>query len=128
MFVNRIFHPKDSPYQQREHTTTKTLSLGVTFIQQHCSLQDCIMFSVCFSVLSHNLGKLFGTTDDLKLVLFSAALDWLVALAKSIPVHSLILSSHLFCQPLFLFLFTLPCKIVFAKPEYLETWPNHINF
>ena len=74
-----------------------------------------------------------GTTDKfatipLHLDLFSAAL---VELAKSIPVHSLILSSHLFfCLPLFLFLFpfTVPCGIVFAKPEDIETWPNHLSF
>ena len=71
-----------------------------------------------------------GTTDEFAtipfhLVLFSAAL---VELAKSIPVHSLILSSHLFfCLPLFLFPFTVPCMIVFAKPEDLETWPNHLS-
>ena len=65
-----------------------------------------------------------GTTDEFAtipfhLVLFSAAL---VDLAMSIPVHSLILSSHLFfCLPLFLFPFTVPCRIVFAKPEVLET-------
>ena len=63
-----------------------------------------------------------STTDDL----FSAAL---VELAKSIPVHSLILSSHLFfCVPLFLFPFTVPYRIVFAKAEDLETWPNHLSF
>ena len=72
-----------------------------------------------------------GTTDEFATIpfhldLFSAAL---VELAKSIPVHSLILSSHLFfCLPLFLFPFTVPCRIVFAKPEDLETWPNHLNF
>ena len=72
-----------------------------------------------------------GTTDEFAtisfhLALFSAAL---VELAKSIPVHSLILSSHLFfCLPLFLFPFTVPCRIVFAKPEDLETWPNHLSF
>ena len=72
-----------------------------------------------------------GTTDEFAttpfhLDLFSAAL---VELAKSIPVHSLILSSHLFfCLPLFLFPFTVPCRIVFAKPEDLETWPNHLSF
>ena len=50
--------------------------------------------------------------------LFSAAV---VEQAKSIPVHSLILSSHLFfCLPLFLFPFTVLCRIVFAKPD-LET-------
>ena len=63
------------------------------------------------------------TTIPFHLVLFSAAI---VELAKSIPVHSLILSSHLFFGlPLFLFPFTVPCRIVFAKPEDLETWPNH---
>ena len=52
-----------------------------------------------------------GTTDEFATIpfhldLFSAAL---VELAKSIPVHSLILSSHLFfCLPLFLFPFTVP--------------------
>ena len=70
------------------------------------------------------LGGRRGTTDEFATIpfhldLFSAAL---VELAKSIPVHSLILSSHLFfCLPLFLFLFTVPCRIVFAKPEDLET-------
>ena len=54
-----------------------------------------------------------GTTDEFATIpfhldLFSAAL---VELAKSIPVHSLILSSHLFfCLPLFLFPFTVPCR------------------
>ena len=72
-----------------------------------------------------------GTTDEFATIpfhldLFSAAL---VELAKSIPVHSLILSCHLFfCLPLFLFPFTVPCRIVFAKPEDLESWPNHLSF
>ena len=72
-----------------------------------------------------------GTTDEFAttpfhLVLFSAAL---VELANSILVHSLILSSHLFfCLSRFLFPFTVPCRIVFAKPEDLETWPNHLGF
>ena len=77
------------------------------------------------------LGGRRGTTDEFATIpfhlgLFSAAL---VELAKSIPVHSLILSSHLFfCLPLFLFPFTVPCRIVFAKPEDLEAWPNHLSF
>ena len=49
-------------------------------------------------------------------------------LAKSIPIHSLILSYQLFCLPLLLFPFTVPCRIIFAKPEDLETWPNHNPF
>ena len=72
-----------------------------------------------------------GTTDEFTtipfhFVRFSAAL---VELAKSIPVHSLIMSSHLFfCLPLFLFPLTVPCRIIFAKPEHLETLPNHLSF
>ena len=70
-----------------------------------------------------------GTTDEfattpIDLVLFSAAL---VELAKSIPVHKLILYSDLFfCLPHFLFPFTVPCRVAFAKSEDLETWPNHL--
>ena len=77
------------------------------------------------------LGGRRGTTDEFATIpfhldLFSAAL---VELAKSVPVHSLVLSSHrFFCLPLFLFPFTVPCRIVFAKPEDLETWPNHLSF
>ena len=86
-----------------------------------------------YSVLSHpiTLEGRRNTTDEFPtipfhLILFSAAL---VELAKSIPVHSLILSSHLFfCLPLFVFPFTVPCRIVFAKPEDLETWPNHFSY
>ena len=86
-----------------------------------------------YSILSHpiTLGGRRGTTDEFATIhfhldLFSAAL---VELAESIPVHSLILSSHLFfCLPLFLFPLPVPCRIVFAKPEDLETWPNHLSF
>ena len=86
-------------------------------------------YSILFYPIT--LGGRRGTTDEFATIpfhldLFSAAL---VELAKSIPVHSLILSSHLFfCLPLFLFPFTVPCRIVFAKPEDLETWPNHHSF
>ena len=86
-------------------------------------------YSILFNPITFE-GRL-GTSDEFAtnpfhLDLFSAAL---VELAKSIPVHSLILSSHLFfCLPLFRFPFTVPCRIVFAKPEDLETWPNHLSF
>ena len=72
-----------------------------------------------------------GTTDKFATIpfhldLLSAAL---VELAKSNPIHSLILSSHVFfCLLLFLFPFTVPCSIVFAKPEDLETWPKPLAF
>ena len=69
-----------------------------------------------------------GTTDEFAKIPFHLVL-FSVKLAKSIPVHSLILSSHLFfCLPLFLFPITVPYRIVFAKPEDFETWPDHLNF
>ena len=88
-----------------------------------------VFYSILFYPIT--LGGRRGTTDEFATIpfhldLFSAAL---VELAKSIPVYSLILSSHrFFCLPLFLFPFTVPCRIVFAKPEDLETWPNHLSF
>ena len=100
------------------------------------SRADCRRQKYSFSVYSIlfypiTLEGRRGTTDEFATIpfhldLFSAAL---VELAKSIPVHSLILSSHIFfCLPLFLFPFTVPCRIVFAKPGDLETWPNHLSF
>ena len=48
---------------------------------------------------------------------------------KSIPDHSLMLSSHIFfCLPLLRAPFTDPCRIVFAIPEDLEMWPYHLSF
>ena len=92
-------------------------------------LMQMLLTILFYSILSHSLGRSSGHhrwTILFHLDLFSAALT---ELAKSIPVHSLILSSHLFfCLPLFLFPFTVPCTIVFAKPEDLETWPNHLSF
>ena len=73
-------------------------------------------FNMHYSILFYpiTVGGRWGTTDEFATIpfhldLFSAAL---VELAKSIPVHSLILSSHrFFCLPLFLFPFTVPCRI-----------------
>ena len=74
--------------------------------------------------LSLNRGGRWGTTDDfticfLHFSLFSAAL-W--DLANSRPFQSLMLSSHLFlCLPCLLPPFTVPCKMVFARPGEKET-------
>ena len=44
-------------------------------------------------------------------------------------VQSLILSSHRFLwPPLLLPPLTVPCMIVFERPEDLETWPYHFSF
>ena len=72
----------------------------------------------------------WGTTDDfttsfLHCSLFSTAL-W--DLPNSRPVHSLMLSSHLFlCLPCRLPPFTVPCKMVLARPVEQKTWPDHCS-
>ena len=49
-------------------------------------------------------------------------------LANSRPVHSLGLSSHLFlCLPCLLPPFTVPCKMVLARPDERETWQYHCS-
>ena len=66
----------------------------------------------------------WDTTDDfatsfLHFSLFSTAL-W--DLPNSRPVHSLMLSSHLFlCPPCLLLPFTVPCNMVLARPDERET-------
>ena len=73
---------------------------------------------------SLNRESRWGTTDDfatsfLHFPLFSTAL-WDVA--NSSPVYSLMLSSHLFlCPPCLLPPFTVPCKMVLARPDERET-------
>ena len=69
----------------------------------------------------------WGTTDIfatsfLHFPLFSTAL-W--DLPNSRPVHSLMLSSHLFlCLPCLLPPYAVPCKMVFARPDERETWSD----
>ena len=99
-----------------------------------------------------NLGGPRGTTYDVATIPFhpslsSAALrespdfwgqdvgsdcigSWsLLIFLLSIPVHSLMLSSHhFFCLPLLLAPFTVPCKTVFAIQEDLEMWQYHLSF
>ena len=72
----------------------------------------------------------WGTTDDfatsfLHFSLFSTAF-W--DLANYRPVHSLMLSSHLFlCLPCLLLPFTEPCKMALARPDERETCPYHCS-
>ena len=74
--------------------------------------------------LSPNCEGRLGTTDDfatsfLHFSLFSTAL---LDLPNSRPVHSLMLSSHLFlCLPCLLPLFTVPYKMVWARRDERET-------
>ena len=76
------------------------------------------------SLLSFNRERRWGTTDFfatsfLHFSLFSTA-HW--DLPNSRPVHSLMSSSHLFvCPPCLLPPFTVPCKMVLARPNEQET-------
>ena len=90
-----------------------------------------LTMSLLISSQSLKLGGRRGTTDDVATIpghlsLSSAALR---ESPNPIPVHSLMLSSHLFfCLPLLLAPFIVPCRIVFAMPEDLEMWPYHLSF
>ena len=72
----------------------------------------------------------WGTIDDfansfLHFPLFSIALR---DLPNSRPVLSLMLSSHLsLCRPCLLPPFTVPSKMVLARPDERETWPYHCS-
>ena len=91
----------------------------------------CQISSHLISSQSLNLGGRRGTTDDVATIHFHPSLSsaGLWESPKPIPVHFLMLSSHLlFCLPLLLAPFTIPCRIVFAMPEDLEIWPYHLSF
>ena len=95
------------------------------------ALYNMIRFRLHFHLhLFLNREGRWGTTDDftasfLHFPLFSTAL-WDVV--NSRLVHSLMLSSHLFlCLPCLLPSFTVPCKMVLARPDERETCPNHFS-
>ena len=65
------------------------------------------------------------TTSFLHFSMFSTAL-W--DLQNSRPVHSLMLSSHLFfCLPCLLPAVTVPCKMGLDRPDERETCPYHFS-
>ena len=91
-----------------------------------CKQSSCIKQTVHLT-LSHSLHTEghWGTTGDVATIPFhlsrsSAALK---ESSNPIPIHSLMLSSYLFCLPLLLAPFSIPCRIVLVMPEDLEMWP-----
>ena len=73
----------------------------------------------------------WGTTDDLLTSSLHPSLSSAALIASLIFkwVHSLMLSSHLiFCLPRLLPPCTVPCKMVFARPEDLVMCPYHLSF
>ena len=80
--------------------------------------------------LSLNCEDCWGTTDDFatSFLHFSLFFIALWDLPSSRPVHSLMLSSHLFlCPPCLLPPSTVPCKMVFAGRGEWETGPYHFS-
>ena len=91
----------------------------------------CLCHSSHLSSQSLNFGGCRGTTDDVATIPFHPSMSSaaLRESPNSIPVHSLMLSSHLFlCLPLLLAPFTVPCRTDFAIPEDLEMWPYNLSF
>ena len=89
-----------------------------------CSVQTLSQIAHHHQCQSLNCEGRWGTTDDfatsfIHFSLFSTAL-W--DLPSSRPIHSLMLSSHLFLRPPCLLPpFTVPCKMVLARPDERET-------
>ena len=98
-------------------------------MRPHKSMLLCVLF--LYESLPHyhhhlsrnRVGRL-GTTDDFstRFIQFSLLSIALWNLANSKPVCSLMLSSHLFLSlPCLLPPFTVPCKVVLARPDERET-------
>ena len=78
-----------------------------------------------YPVVNDRWGATDVATLSLHFILFSASLT---ASQNFNPVHSVILFSQRFpCRPLLLPPCTVPCKIVLASPDDLDTCPNHFN-
>ena len=105
--------------------------ISVPIIHYSCHITEAKGETHLISSQFLNLGRRRGTTDDVATIPFQPSLSS-AALRESpnlIPVHSLMLSSHLFfCLPLLLAPFTVSCRIVFAMPKDLEMWPYHLSF
>ena len=79
--------------------------------------------------LFYGVWSRWGATDvatlSLHFILFSASLT---AWQNFNPVLlAMLFSQRFFCRPLLLPPCTLPCKIVLASPDDLDTCPNHLN-
>ena len=83
----------------------------------------------CLAYLVVSVGR-WGVTDDLATSsLHSSRLSAFLMAAPSVkPVHSGMLSSHLFfCLPRLLPSWTVPCMIVLASPDDLVMCPYHLS-
>ena len=82
--------------------------------------EGCLVAHHCHYHQSLNREGRWGTTDDFatSFLIFSLFYIALWDQPNSRPVHSLMLSSHLFlCSTCLLLPFTVPCKMVLARPD-----------
>ena len=78
--------------------------------------------------LSLNRGGYLCMTDEFTIsFLHFSALHCPLRLGELQAVHFLMLSSHPFYMPCFLPPFTVPCKMVLARPDERETCPYHFS-
>ena len=84
-----------------------------------------------YTILSHNLGR---SSEHHRWICNNPFPSWPVfswpswaGKVHSCPLFDIVFPS-LLLSAFFLFPFTVPCRIVFAKPEDLETWPNDLSF
>ena len=81
--------------------------------------------------LSHSLFDRWGTKEDRATTVLHSSLFSAFRRASPYfnPVHSVMLSSHLFfCLPLLLPPCTVPCRIIFASPVDLVLCPYRLSF
>ena len=106
--------------------TTNTLFWSLFTLRGQLYTGTCILTYSPHLSINHE-GR-WCTTDDFttNFLHFSPFSTALWDLSNSRPVHFLMLSSHLFlCLPCLLPLFTVPCKMVLARPGERETCPYH---
>ena len=111
----------------KDHATNKEACAEIQ--QAIRPREDFLSIVSLISQISLNRKGSWGTTDDfstsfLHFFLFSTAL-W--DLANSRPVHPwcCLPTSSSVC--LVFFPFTVPCKMVLARPDERETWPYHCS-
>ena len=108
-----------------QHRRARTLVFAVCSLSRQSSLTKLRFLHLHLSL---NRGGCWGTTDDFttSFLHFSLLFTALWDLVNSRPIHPLMLSSHLFSVCLLLF-FTVPCKMVLARPDEQETFPYHFS-
>ena len=81
--------------------------------------------SIIHPSIPYNLGRLPGHH---KWICNNPFPSCPVSSCPSPSLSTLFIVFNFFWLPLLLFLFTMPCRIVLAKPEDLEMWPNHLSY